>query len=281
MKNIIKNNLLKITAIALYRVIVGCESDNVVYGGEQALAAFVKDVASLPVGEAGVSSIKIGVEVSTVSTTDRTIVVSVDPKSTILATQYKLDAATLVIPAGSYLGEIVVTGNFDNLVANQTVRLFLNLDSVGDATLEKTSKAFELLVFKTCESKLGGSFSFSTTNITSPDAGGRSVAGPVTGTVTFTATTPGAYTISDGSFGGFRALYFAAYGDTAATGLSLTDICNKIAYSGKDQYGFTYSFTNVVVNGNKLTFNWASGFGEKGLTTLTRTDGTNWPNLKS
>jgi hypothetical protein len=47
-------------------------------------------------------------------------------------------------------------------------------------------------------------------------------------------------------------LYFAAYGDTAATGLSLTDICNKIAYSGKDQYG-TYSFTNVVVNGNKLT----------------------------
>jgi hypothetical protein len=34
------------------------------YGGDQALAAFVKDVASLPVGEAGVSSIKIGVEVS-------------------------------------------------------------------------------------------------------------------------------------------------------------------------------------------------------------------------
>jgi hypothetical protein len=61
-----------------------------------------------------------------------------------------------------------------------------------------------------------------------------------------------------------QSIVFAAYGDTAATGLSLTDICNKIAYSGKDQYGFTYSFTNVVVNGNKLTFNWASGFGEKG-----------------
>jgi hypothetical protein len=30
----------------------------------------------------------------------------------------------LVIPAGSYLGEIVVTGNFDNLVANQTVSCF-------------------------------------------------------------------------------------------------------------------------------------------------------------
>jgi hypothetical protein len=33
------------------------------------------------------------------------------------------------------------------------------LDSVGDATLEKTSKAFGVS-FKTCESKLGGSFSF-------------------------------------------------------------------------------------------------------------------------
>jgi hypothetical protein len=60
--------------LPFYRVIVGCESDNVIYGGDQ-LLLHCKDVASLPVGEAGVSSIKIGVEVSTVSTTDRTIVV--------------------------------------------------------------------------------------------------------------------------------------------------------------------------------------------------------------
>jgi hypothetical protein len=43
----------------------------------------------------------------------------VDPKSTILATQYKLMPPLLVIPAGSYLGEIVVTGNFDNLVTTK------------------------------------------------------------------------------------------------------------------------------------------------------------------
>jgi hypothetical protein len=89
-------------------------------------------------------------------------------------------------------------------------------------------------------------------------------AGPVTGTVTFTTTTPGAYTISDGSFSGFRALYFAAYGDTAATGLSLTDICNKIAYSGKINMVLRIRLQMLFVNGNKLTFNWASGLVKKG-----------------
>jgi hypothetical protein len=112
--------------------------------------------------------------------------------------------------------------------------------------------------FKTCESKLGGSLVFNNKYFTRCR---WEICRTCNRNRYFTATTPGAYTISDGSAG---SEYFAAYGDTAATGLSLTDICNKIAYSGKDQYGFTYSFTNVVVNGNKLTFNWASGFVKKG-----------------
>jgi hypothetical protein len=277
-----KKHLLKITALVLFfGIMTSCEEDKVIYSGSQSLAAFVGASGSLPVKEEVESTFKIKVEVSTKSTAARVIEVGVAPASTALPSQYQIDAASLVIPAGSYSGEIIVKGNFNNLNVGQTVSLILSLDKIGDATVEPSKKLFTLSIFKFCVSELAGTFAYSTTNISSPDAGGRSVAGPVTGNVVFATTAAaGVYTISDGSFGGFRALYFAAYGDTAATGLGLTDVCNKIAYSGKDNYGESYTFTNLVVNGNKLTFNWASGFGEKGLTTLTRSDGKNWPNLK-
>ncbi|CAM2785346.1 hypothetical protein [Flavobacterium frigoris] len=277
-----KKYLLKITAVVLFfGVITGCQEDKIFYKGDLSLADFPTASGSLPVKEGVESTFKIKVEISSKSTAARVIEVSVAQASTALPAQYQIDAASLVIPAGSYSGEIIVKGNFDNLNVGQTVSLILSLDKIGDATVEPSKNLFTLSIYKFCSSDLAGTYAYSTTNISSPDAGGRSVPGPVTGNVVFEATAAaGVYTISDGSFGGFRALYFAAYGDTAATGLKLTDVCNKIAYSGTDNYGEAYTFTNLVVSGNKLTFNWASGFGEKGLTTLTRTDNTNWPSLK-
>jgi hypothetical protein len=272
-----KKYILKITALALFMgAFASCEEDKVMYGGDQALAEFVKTTASLPVVDTGVSSVKIGVSISTVSTANRTIPVTVDPTSTALASQYKVDAATLVIPAGSYLGEIVVTGDFDNLNANETVKLILNLGNLDNATLEPKKKSFTLSIYKACTSALAGTFAYSTKNIYTPYQGGQSVAGPVTGNVTFTATTPGVYTISDASFGGFTALY-----GELSTGLKLNDVCNKISYSGKDQYGETYTLSNIVVSGASFSFKWVNTYGERGETTLTRSDGKNWPNLKS
>jgi hypothetical protein len=267
-----KKYLLKITAIALFiGVIVGCESDNVMYGGEQALAAFVKDVASLPVDEAGVSSIKIGVEVSTVSTTDRTIVVSVDPKSTILATQYKLDAATLVIPAGSYLGEIVVTGNFNNLVANQTVTLFLNLDSVGDATLEKNGKAFELLVYKSCPSDLAGTYSVLSSG-SSTDSGPTPAENPITNfpyTVVITAKGSGAYSMSDG-YGGLYRLWYDIYGITKNYPGTFNDVCNTLSGTFAEPFGTDVNITGKVNANGTLTIRWENGYGDFGVGTYTK-----------
>ncbi|UQD54913.1 hypothetical protein [Flavobacterium sp. K5-23] len=271
-----KKYILKITALVLFMgAFASCEEDKVMYGGDQALAAFVKTTATLPVVDTGVSSVKIGVTISTVSTASRVIPVTVDAKSTALASQYKIDAATLVIPAGAYLGEIVVTGDFDNLNANETVKLILNLGNLDNATLEPTKKSFELLIYKACTSTLGGTYAYSTTKMGEP--GGGRVAGPVTGNVTFTATTPGVYAISDASFGGWIGLYGPG---NIAKNVKLTDICNKIAYSGKDQYDEIFTFSNLVVNGTKLSFHWVNDYGEFGDTTLTRTDGKNWPNLK-
>jgi hypothetical protein len=135
-----------------------CEEDKVIYDGSQSLAAFVTTTGSLAVAPTGISSINIPVEISTLSTTDRAIVVAVDPISTALASQYNIDSATLKIPAGSYTGNIVVTGNFANLVVGTTVKLILNLSSLGDAALETNSKKFELSIYKSCPLTNASSF---------------------------------------------------------------------------------------------------------------------------
>lgn len=158
-----KKYFLKFTVFVL---IVGlfsnCQEDKIMYSGTPALAAFVSDKADLAVLETVVSTAKIGVEISTISSVDRTIAITIDPKSTALATQYQMEATTLVIPANSYLGEIAVTGKFAGLVVGQSVKLILNLTSVGDAAIEATSKTFTLSIFKSCPltdaSKFNGNY---------------------------------------------------------------------------------------------------------------------------
>ncbi|MFY0482059.1 hypothetical protein ACI6PS_05585 [Flavobacterium sp. PLA-1-15] len=124
-----------------------------------------------------------------------------------------------------------------------------------------------------CPSDLAGTYQFSTSNIGEPDGG--AVAGPVTGTVTLTAKGGGVYDISDGSFGGWEALY----GPGDSEGVTLIDICNQIKFGGADNFGDTYTMTNLVVTGNQISFHWENTYGEFGDTTLTRTDGTDWPPL--
>lgn len=125
-----------------------------------------------------------------------------------------------------------------------------------------------------CASYLAGTYNYSTTNIGSPDS--DFIDDIVTGTVTFTDKEGGVYDISDASFGGWGALY----GETAAKGVQLIDVCNQISFGGEDKYGETYSITNIVVNGNVLSFHWENSYKEYGDTTLTRTDNTDWPDLK-
>lgn len=146
-----KKYFLKIMVFVLIAgLFSNCQEDKIMYNGTPALVAFVADKGDLAVLPTGVSSTKIGVEISTVSTVDRTIAITIDPTSTALATQYQITTASLVIPANSYLGEIVVTGTFANLVVGQSVKLILNLVSADYANIEAGSKRFELSIFKSC-----------------------------------------------------------------------------------------------------------------------------------
>jgi hypothetical protein len=128
----------------------------------------------------------------------------------------------------------------------------------------------------TCPSDLGGTFNYSTTNITGDVSQGANPAAcgtGVSGTVTFTDQGGGIYSISDATFG----QYDCAWNDSPATGVFLNDVCNKLSLSGADQYGLIYTIDVISVTPTVLTIDWENDFGDSGRTTLTRTDGKEWP----
>lgn len=139
--------------------------------------------------------------------------------------------------------------------------------NIATSNLYKVSQTYNVA----CASYLAGTYNYSTTNI---GDGAYFTTDVFTGTVTFEDQGGGVYIISDASFGGYLALY-----DDTAIGVELQDICNKISLEGENQYGDTFSMSNLVVNGNTITFHWETSYGEFGDTTLTRTDNTNWPDL--
>jgi hypothetical protein len=129
-----------------------------------------------------------------------------------------------------------------------------------------------------CPSSLGGTFAYSTTNITAGAGGNAAACGPTkTGNVTLTAVanTVGVYTVSDASFGVFD----CAYGDTPPGGtVRLNDSCGRLFFTGADKYGDTYSLTFISNNGSQLVFSWVNSYGDSGVTTLTAPSGFTWPN---
>lgn len=129
---------------------VSCEDqENLMYDNVngKVLTSFIGSSAGLPVREDAVSSTTISVEVSTVSTSDRTVQVSISDASTATPNQYSL--SDFVIPAGSYNGSATLTGNYDALPDNGSVTVVLNLtgisgidSAIGDATFTVRMERF-------------------------------------------------------------------------------------------------------------------------------------------
>lgn len=142
----------------------------------------------------------------------------------------------------------------------------------------KTQKTVTFII-KDCYSNLAGTYSYVTTNCFSPGPPATSVTGPFSGTVTLTGTA-GVYTLSDASFGGWLGLYGPQTNpvNNTANGVKLIDLCGKISYSGKDQFDEIFTFSNLVITGNKMKFKWENDYGERGETELTNPNG-NWPAL--
>jgi hypothetical protein len=159
-------------------------------------------------------------------------------------------------------------GSIQKIINNDGTDNFSS--NVATSNLYKVFQTYNV----SCPSSLGGTYNYITTNAKAPT--GQSAIGPLTGTVTLEDQGGGVYEISDASFGGWIGLYGPG---NIATGVKLTDVCNKIAYTGVDQYNEVFTFSNLVINGSQMSFHWENDYGEFGDTTLIRPDGSSWPNL--
>jgi len=139
---------------------------------------------------------------------------------------------------------------------------------------------FGNIVAVVCPSDLGGMIDYVST-ITlggAGSAGSGTATGcvePIVGTTEWTVTGPGIYEIGDASFGVWN-MDCLAYGNSV--GNTLSDACNVLAISGTDQYGDSYTWTNLVVSpdGLTLSFDWGNTWGDGGHVVLTR-PGKTWP----
>jgi len=96
------------------------------------------------------------------------------------------------------------------------------------------------------------------------------------GSITFAAISgaPGAYAVSDGSFGSWAACYPDTWGNGA---VRINDACGKLTMSGADKYGDSYSMTFKSVTPAVLTFEWKNTYGEFGTVAVKSNAGKPWP----
>jgi hypothetical protein len=138
-----------------------------------------------------------------------------------------------------------------------------------------------------CVSEIDDELEYVQTNLFKGNgSAGSPVAGEITGTVTWSKeldangnSVLGSYTTTDLSFGHFGGVW----GDNPALNANtrIKDACNTLSTSGTDQYGDTYKYTIVSINGPKMVLTWQNTYFDGGTVELTRKDGTDWPPLKS
>lgn len=126
-----------------------CEpTESPIYDGSQTLAYFPSTSAQLGVPALETSaSINVALNVSTTSSSDRTVNISVDPSSTAAASMYEFNS-TVTIPANTYFAEFTITG-FQNNLSETGDNLVLNIDGVSDGGVGSPTQ-MTILVVKTC-----------------------------------------------------------------------------------------------------------------------------------
>lgn len=264
-------NLLKILSVFALFFIVSCNTDDneLIYEGDP-YGYFLEKIVYLQ-GPDGFSDYDVKVGTLTAVSANTEYKLERIGGNAVEGTHFDFINSTVVIPAGSNVGSFKVRvygADLDQVIPkNATFKLV-------STTVPTTNYNQDVTLSFTygCPSDLAGTYDFSTTNAFTPDGGGKFEAGPLTGTVKFTQISNGIYAIDDSSFGAYAPFY-----NVKSTGVKFKNLCGKLSFTDSNQYGDSFTISNVVVNGSSLTFNWMTTFNEYGTTTLTRTDGTNWP----
>ena len=88
----------------------------------------------------------------------------------------------------------------------------------------------------------------------------------------------GVYSIVDFAFGSYTICYNSS--STPDGSLRVNDVCNKITITGASQWDEIYTWRITDISGSSMTIDWENDYGEAGISTLTRQDGSNWPPLE-
>ncbi len=269
-----KNLIFRFSVIALiFTTIVGCEEELLVYDVDngQTLSNFANSSATLPVPEDG-ESYTIVVESSTRSDQDRAIQINVDNNSTALPAEYTIDQSTLIIPAGEFVGNIVVRGNFDEIPDLTTTTLVLNLIGIGNSDLTGNRSTFTLSFFKKCDSDLAGTYDVLSSGESTDGAPVNNpiVDFPYTVQIIKKEGTDLQYIISDGVAGLYIEWYGAPYGYTFETEGNFQDVCGSLSGSWVEAFGSTINLTGTDNGDGTLTITWVNGFGDTATATYTK-----------
>lgn len=194
-----------------------------------------------------------------------------------LPTMISFTAQEVADAAGVTLENLKGRLDFDAEVTREDGTVFTFSDFTGDLNNPGQRQAMQFSINLICPSDLAGTFDFVHTNQVTGPGGGPCAETPLTGTVTWTEIGAGQYSTSDGSFG----LFPNCWADTPVTGVTINDSCDLLSVSGVDQYGDSYSYEIVSIDGPTMTINWVNTYGDGGTVELTRQDGKNWPQLAS
>ena len=195
--------------------------------------------------------------------------------SRFLRTSFVVTSAEALAAVGLKLGDINGGDVFEfRLVLNDKFGRKFSSDNVTTnvAGAPFYASPFQYPVSVVCPSDLAGEFAYTQTDMGSVYG---SCAAPLTGKVKLTAVagSPGAYTVSDATFG-----FWACYGDTWGNGnVRINDACGTLTFSGADKYGVSYTLKFISNNGTDLVFQWINGDGEKGKVSLKANAGKPWP----
>ena len=198
-------------------------------------------------------------------------------QSRFLRTSFEITATEALAAVGLSPSDIEGGDVFEfSLILNDKFGRSFNRENVSGnvAGAPFYASPFQYFVNVVCPSDLGGTYSFTQTNM---DSVYGSCAGTISGTTTFTAvaSTPGAYRITDGTFG-----FWDCYGDSWGSGnVRINDACGTLTMSGADKYGASYSMTVVSSSPEELVFIWLNSDGETGEVTLKAQDGKPLPDL--
>lgn len=181
-------------------------------------------------------------------------------------------AKELMNAAGLTLDQLSPGDNFEvtGRVTTQDGQTFTSENSSAAVKSDSFRGMFDYKLEVGCPTHLAGTYSVITTNTwCDGDV-------PFNTEVTLELTSTG-YSITDFTFGA----YDVCVGPSSAKpggSLRMVDICNKISITGASQWSDIYTWGNLVVDGENLSFDWENDFGESGSATIIRPGG--WPPLE-